>query len=508
MRILACLSVLFLSLLLFAGCAEENGAELSDVQTFIVEKGNLKITLTESGTLQARNKVDIRSKVKAQVLSLVEEGSLVKAGDVLAELDKESVLEDIERLEDKFIQLEAELKNARTDLEIQEATNASDIEGATLKLRFAGLGLERYVEGDHKLQLRELELRLDEARDNHEKMPRLLKEGFVTQVDADRKKLAFESAQLELENYNKYTHPMTLEQKQSDVTEADRELKRVKARAEARVESKTAVLRQKDRQYETAKEKLEEERERLKNLTIIAPQAGIVIYGGRRDHRGNVEDEIKVGSTAYPGRTLIELPDLSLMDVKLQVHQADVRKLRKGLPVLITFPDKSAGKQKGTVTEIGSVAQSTSWRDPVKRFDVTVQLDDRVTGFRAGVTVEVEIDLGDLEDILYVPLQAVASAGSGFSVFVSADGEVRRQRVSLGRSNEQYVQVLKGLKPGEQVLLTNPELVTEDEGGEEAAPGKKGGGRPQSGRPTGGSGKKGGKSGNGGKSGKGRPGGK
>ena len=152
-----------------------------------------------------------------------------------------------------------------------------------------------------------------------------------------------------------------------------------------------------------------------------------------------------MGATAYPGRTLIELPDLSLMDVKLQVHQADVRKLRKGLPAMVTFPDKSAGKQMGTVTEIGSIAQSSSWRDPVKRFDLVVQLNDRVQGFRAGVTVEVEIDLGDLEDVLYVPLQAVASTGSGFSVFVREDGETRRRRVALGRSNEQYVQVLEGL---------------------------------------------------------------
>ncbi len=502
MKATAAVPLLILTVLLVAGCADENGTGAEGVETFLVEKGNMEITLTEAGTLQARNRVDIRSKVKAQILSLIEEGTLVKAGDILAELDKESVQDDIERLEDNVIQLTADLKNARTDLEIQIATNDSDIEGADLKLKFSRLGLERYVEGDAKLELRDLELKLDEARDKWEKMPKLLEEGFVTVVDAEKNKLAFESAQLKLENYKKYTYPMTLEQKQSDVTEAKRELKRVKARAEARFEAKTAVVRQKERQFETAVGKLEEEKERLQNLTIVAPQDGIVIYGGRRDRWGNVEDEIKVGSTAYPGRTLIELPDLSRMDVKLQVHQADVRKLRKGLPALVTFPDKSAGKQKGTVTEIGSVAQSTSWRDPVKRFDVTVQLDDRVEGFRAGVTVEVQIDLGDLEDVIYLPLQAVSSTGSGFSVFVQEDRQVKRRRVSLGRSNEQFVQVLDGLKVGEKVLLTNPELVSEDDGGEEAASGRKSGGRPPNGRPGGGSGR----SGKGGKGG--RPGGK
>lgn len=498
MRVTAVVTILCLTVLFAVGCGDEQGGQAEGVEVFTVEKGDMKITLTEAGTLQARNSVDIRSKVKAQILSLVVEGTQVKAGDVLAELDKEAVLEDIERLEDDVIQLTADLKNARTDLEIQEATNSSDVEGADLKLKFSKLGLERYVEGDSKLELRDLELNLDEARDEWEKTPHLLEEGFVTQVDADKKKLAFESAKLKLENYKKYTHPMTLEQKQSDVTEAERELGRVKARAEARLEAKTAVVRQKERQYETAVEKLNEEKERLNNLTIVAPQDGIVIYGGTRDRRGNMEDEIKVGSIAYPGRTLIELPDLSRMDVSLQVHQADVRKLRKGLPALVTFPDKSAGKQEGTVTEIGSVAQSTSWRDPVKRFDVVVQLNDLVKGFRAGVTVEVEIDLGDLKDVLFVPLQAVSSTGSGFSVFVQEGGEVKRRYVGLGRSNEQYVQVLDGLEAGERVLLTNPEVVSEEEGGEEAAaPGKAGGtsgSRPSSGRPTGKSGK-GGRSG-------------
>jgi HlyD family secretion protein len=487
------LSLLAVAAILSAGCGEQDAETVRDVQVFTVARGDLVVTLTESGTLEARNRVVIRPKVRAQILSIVEQGTKVKAGDILAELDKEEVEDDIDKLEDNLIQLESDLKSARTDLEIQVATNAGDVEKADRRVRFSKLELQRYLEGDHKLQLREMELKLEQAKEKYEKMPRLLEEGFVTAVEVEEKKLAYESAELELENYNTYTHPMTEEQKRADVAEADRELIRVKAQAEARIEAKTAVLRQKERQHEAALQKLEEAKERLGNLTIIAPQDGIVIYGGRRDRRGEMEEEVKVGGTAYPGRTLIELPDLTLMDVQLQVHQADVRKLRKGLPALITFPDKSTGKHKGTLTEIGSVAQSTSWRDPVKRFDVTVQLDERVEGFRAGVTVEVEIDLGALEDILFVPLQAVASTGSGFSVFLKKGDEIVRRGVRLGRSSDLYVQVLDGLAEGEQVLLTNPELVSEEE--EEKAEGD-GDAKPVNGKP----------SGNGG--GRGRPGGR
>ena len=475
--------VLLLLLLSLPGCPGAADEAKPTQETFTVKRGDLKVTLKESGVLQARNRVDIRPQARAVILSIVEEGKIVKEGDVLAELDKESVQKDIEKLEDDLIQLESDLKSARTDLEIQIAENESDVEQASLKLRFAGLELERYEQGDYPLELRDRELKLEQARDKYEKMPQLLKDGFVTQVEVEEKKLAFESAELQLELYKKYTHPMAIEQKQSNVTEAERELSRVKARAEARFEARSAVVRQRERQHEIALQKLQEQRDELSHLTIVAPQSGIVIYGGKRDRRGDMEEEVKVGGMAYPGRTLIELPDLSLMDVSLQVHQADINKLRKGLPALITFPDKSAGKHRGTVSEIGSVAQSTSWRDPVRRFDVVVQIDDRVEGLRAGVTVEVEINLGDIDGILYVPVQAIASTGAGFSVYVLEGGTVKRRRVKLGRSNEQFVQVLEGLAEGDEALLTNPDVLVPDEEGDAEALKEKptAGGRPNGG---------------------------
>ena len=135
------------------------------------------------------------------------------------------------------------------------------------------------------------------------------------------------------------------------------------------------------------------------------------------------------------------------------------------------------------MSEIGSVAQSTSWRDPVRRFDVVVQIDDRVEGLRAGVTVEVEINLGDIDGILYVPVQAIASTGAGFSVYVLEGGTVKRRRVKLGRSNEQFVQVLEGLAEGDEALLTNPDVLVPDEEGDAEALKEKptAGGRPNGG---------------------------
>ena len=452
---------LAIAALALSACGGESVVE-SDTATYTVKRGNLKITLTETGTLEARNKVNIRPMIKtrAEILSIVEEGTLVKEGDVLAELDKSTVESNIERLEDTVIKLQADLKNAQTDLEIQKGE---------LELEFAGKELERYVEGDRPQDLRRAKLRIDQAasrlkqaQDRFERMPELEAEGFVTKVEVEEKRLELETAEVELETakrelllYEKYTHPMTLRQKTADVTEAEREEKRVAARAEARVEAKTAVLRQRERQYEAAVSKLEEARSELEKHTIVAPSAGIVIYGGRRDRWGNDNEQVAVGQPAYPGRTLIELPDLTLMDVGLQVHQADVKKLRKGQTAWITQPGTEAGGLKATVAEIGSVAQSSSWRDPVKRFDVVVQIEGKVEGLGAGVTVECEIRLGEIENVLYVPLQTVSSAGGSWFVYVRERGETRRRTVELGPANDSYVEVREGLSEGDQVLLSD-----------------------------------------------------
>lgn len=502
-RTLSLATALFSSLALslcLAACGGDVGATNGNGATFTVSRGTLRISLTESGTLEARHKTDVRPNIKsgAKVLTLVDEGTIVKEGDVLAELDKEAVETDIEKFEDKVLQFETELNNAKTDLDIQKGENESDIDQAKLRLEFARLALERYESGDYPQALREKRLRIDQAKsklkqaeDKFKLMPELHERGFVTSVELEEKQLAVteaeaevKSAELDLELYEKYSHPMDLRQKNSDVTEAERDLSRVLARAEARLESKTAVLRQKQRQYDTATEKLTEARSELTNLTVYAPQPGIVIYSGRRDRHGNVEETIKIGDTAFPGRTLIELPDLTRMDVHLQVHQADIGKLKEGQPAFVTVPGQRSRTLKGRVTEIGSIAQSRSWRDPVKRFEVVVGIEEKLEGLRSGVTVEVEIQIGDLQDVLYVPLQTLSASGGNFYVFVDKDGESARRRVTLGRANDQYVVVTDGIAEGDRVLLVNPELAGE-EVEEEGEGGGAGGGRPAGGQPSG-----------------------
>jgi len=498
-----------------AACGGSEDDAVTEETTYRVTRGDLKITLTESGSLEARNKMNVRPRIRRgeKIISLVDEGKIVKKGDILAELDKSAIEKDIEKFEDQVLQYETELKNARTELDIQKQTNESELDKAKLTLEIARMALKRHTEGDHPEKLRDLGLKIDQAdsrlkqaKEKFKNMPDLEKKGFVTKLEVEEKRLALEEAQVALESadlalrlYKDYTYPMDKKQKEADVTEGERELSRVQARASARLVSKNAVVRQKDRQYAVATGKLDEAKEQIQHLTITAPQDGIVIYGGRADRWGNVSDTVKVGETAYPGRTLIELPDLTQMDVHLQIHQADVTKIKKGQPAVITIPGRRSAVFQARVAEIGSIAQSRSWRDPIKRFKVVLQITERVQGLRSGVTVEAEIDVGAIENVLLIPLQAADMSGGAYFVYLKVSGGIEKRSVELGRANEQFVEVKNGLEEGDdEILLVTPQVADDGdtkngngrgngrpESRSGASNGKKPSGRPSGGRPSG-----------------------
>ncbi|MEN8150650.1 MAG: efflux RND transporter periplasmic adaptor subunit, partial [Planctomycetota bacterium] len=459
----------------FVSCGGGEDEAVTEETTYRVVRGDLKITLTESGSLEARQKTNVRPRIRRgeKIISLVEEGTVVRKGDVLAELDKSTIEKDIEKFEDQIIEFETQLKNARTELEIQKQTNESELDKATLTLEVARKALERYTKGEHPQEVIDLDFkifqakaRLEQAEYRYRSIPDLLEKKFVTEVEAKEKELALaeargnhDAAVLAKELYVKYTQPMEEAQKKADVTEGERELSRVQARAEARLDSKTAIVRQKERQFAVAKGKLDEAKEHLGFLTVLAPQDGIVIYGGNADRWGNVSNTVKVGETAYPGRTLIELPDMTQMDVHLQIHQADVTKVKKGQRAVVTIPGRRSAVFEATVADIGSVAQSRSWRDPIKRFKVVLQITERVQGLRSGVTVETEIDVGAIENVLYIPLQAATMSGGSYFVFAKTSAGVEKRPVQLGRANEQYVEVKEGLADGDEILLVTPQMV-------------------------------------------------
>jgi multidrug efflux pump subunit AcrA (membrane-fusion protein) len=133
----------------------------------------------------------------------------------------------------------------------------------------------------------------------------------------------------------------------------------------------------------------------------------------------------------------------------------------------------------GEITKIASIANTTNeWNgsggDSVKKFDVEVTIEQREgLKLRPGISAKAIIAIDHLRDVVYVPLQSVVVDADTHACFVAdGSGKAQRRVVTVGASNDNYVQIETGLEPAERVLLYNPSLgkqATESSGGESTA---------------------------------------
>lgn len=456
----------------FVSFGAERAPEIPESSLAAVRRTNLAITVTENGYLKAKNNEEIKPKFKgaAQLTWLIDEGESVEPGTVLAEFDKTEIERRVNDLENQLIQFEAELEAATSALAIQERDNTAAIEKAELEVELKGLDLERYEKGESPNQRRMKDLafekatsELERAIERFEQVPELQREGFLTKIQVEEERIMLreaeinkENAERELELYETYTTSMELKQKQSSMKDADRELQNSREKATINLKEKQARVTQQTRQIQQTKDQLERERDTLAKHTINAPGPGIVYYGDPTEPW--MRDQIKVGNHLSSGHTLFTLPDLREMQVLVQVHEADIDNVEKGMDVLVTIETHKGRVFRGKVTDIAAVATSQSWTDESnKTFRVEITMEPADVELRAGVTAKVEIQVDVLDDVLQVPIHAVFPEGPEHFAYVHAAAAVERRKVKVGRNNAHHVEVLEGLADGEKVLLYDPE---------------------------------------------------
>ncbi|MBL8725189.1 MAG: efflux RND transporter periplasmic adaptor subunit [Planctomycetes bacterium] len=202
--------LLFLGLpLLFHGaCSQQDQPKAADPNLYRVAREDLPITVKENGELQAVRETIVRSEVEGQptIIYLVPEGSTVKEGEKLVELDVSDLVEKRANQEISVEKAKSAWEQARTQLEILEKELTTKRNTAASRLRITEMDLEKLLgarggggtegkNGDMVQRLRELvseEPKADPAGGDDETAPRL-----VTKVDP-RKHAALVDRAIEL----------------------------------------------------------------------------------------------------------------------------------------------------------------------------------------------------------------------------------------------------------------------------------------------------------------------
>ncbi|HVR73650.1 MAG TPA: efflux RND transporter periplasmic adaptor subunit, partial [Planctomycetota bacterium] len=443
--------------------------------TYTVRKDDLVISFTERGNVKAARSVPIYSQIEGQrtIVNLVPEGSSVKAGDVLVELDASDLTQSVNQQEIQVETAEAELKQAEEQLEIQRSLGESEVEKAALTLELAKLDLEKYSSagGDQDLARQKAqadveiaEKEMARAQTKFEWTDKLAKKGYVTGTELLADSLAKDKADLQWKQalgaraLLVYTEKKDIAQFSSAKLEAEQALVRARRKAASELVQQDAAKKGKASTHSLSTRRLEKLKDQLSKSKILAPQDGMVVYPNveswRRDRM------ITQGAQVHENQRLMDLPDISTMAVDVQVHESWVDQVHAGLPALVSIDALPNLNLKGRVTKVGLLPDSANrWLNAdLKVYQTQIILDDssEVKQLKPGMSARVQILVDVLQDVLFVPVQSVTSVDKQQVCYVRAGTEFVPRVVKGGKYNDSYIEIREGLSEGDIVQLSAP----------------------------------------------------
>jgi len=450
---------------------------VAEMATFVAKQGPLTISVLESGTIKSREQTIIKNEVEGRttIISLVAEGTRVKKGDLLVELDASTMDDDKIEQEIRTMNAEAAYINAKETLEVTKNQAASDVNVAELTLEFAIQDLDQYKVGqfpnDETAAVNQIEIAKERLTRDEETLKwseRLFEEKYIsnTELQADQLTVSqarntLELAENELELLRDFTYKRQIKQLGSDVHQARMALERTNARARADVIQDEADLKAKEQEYKRQQAKLEKLLDQISKAKVYAPADGMVIYattakrGGWRDNREPLDEGVEV----WERQELIYLPTADSAMAEVDIHEASLEKVHVGLPAIITV-DALPGQQFiGTVGRISPLPDSASmWMNPdLKVYNSDVYLEGESADLRTGMSCKVEIVVAQHEDAVYVPVHAVIRVAGKPTVYVvNEDGSTEERQVEIGLDNNRMVHIVSGLSEGEVVWLAPP----------------------------------------------------
>ncbi len=477
-RNLLAVSALGLMLVLAAvlgQCTLGSQRSTEGVPTFIVRKGPMTISVIESGAIRARHQAIIKSEVegKTTILFLEKEGALVRSGDLLIELDA-SRLQDALVDQQIIVQnAEAALIHSQESLEVTRNQAQSDVEKAKLKLQFAAEDLKNYREGEFPKQLKEAKSRISVAREELRRVEDrlgwsrvLFVEKYISQMELQADELAAQKVGLELELASdnrdllqNFTYTRRLVELQSDLDQSRMAQDRGRRKAAADVIQDEAELRARESQHLRETGKLKKIKRQIEKTRILAPMDGMVVYATSTwaNWRGNVEP-LDEGQEVRERQELIYLPAAGAMIAEVKVHESSLTKVKVGLPVRVSVDALPGRSFRGRVNFIAPLPDAASlWLNPdLKLYNTEVYLDGESGELRTGMSCRAEILLTQLEEAVYVPVQAVTKVAGQARVYVVEGDRVETRAVKIGLDNNRFITIQNGLQAGEEVLLAPP----------------------------------------------------
>jgi multidrug efflux pump subunit AcrA (membrane-fusion protein) len=367
----------------------------------LVEEGSFDVTVLNTGELRAKNYTEISAPSalrqvgiwQVKISNLVAEGTVVKEGEFVAELDKTEIMNKINEEQLNVQKKQSEFKSTQLD--------------TTLTMR--------------------------DARD----------ELFNLKYAVEERKLTKEQSI--------YEPPAVLRQAEIEYEKAIRNYDQKKENYKTKQQQSVTKMQIIGNELTKAQNRLSELTTTLAQFTITAPKSGMVIYAKEWDGKKKI-----VGSTVNTwDPTVANLPDLRTMESITYINEVDIQKVKTNQLVNIGLDAQTGKKLQGIVKSVASIGEQKP-NSEAKVFEVVIDVTSIDTSLRPAMTTSNSISTNTLKNVLSIPIECVHTEGTKSFVYKLDDKKAVKQEVKIGASNETHTVILKGLLAKEAVYLSIP----------------------------------------------------
>jgi HlyD family secretion protein len=400
--------LLLFTLLTLYSC---NKKETLDVPVSKVMQGTFYLDVVETGEIQAIQSIMISSPNISwrygalKITQLVKDGNEVKIGDTLLNFDPSEIKKAI-------VEAEARLEMSYAELEKMKAQQQSEME----------------------------ELKADYE---------------ITKLSQEISEIQFESAGYEA-NIKRKEIQLNLEQ-------ANIALARAKQQIDNTKKIQSEDVKQKLLSIEQDKTRLADAYETLGNLFLKSPAPGIAII----NRNWSSDAKFQIGDQCWSGQPLIQLPNLNKLKATVQINEVDISKITKGLRVEIKPDAFSDSVYTGEVIAVANLAINKDGSSKIKVFPVDILIKDSGKRLLPGLSVSCRVLIKKIDNVVYLPIDAVQSKGSEEYVFLKTKKGFEKRIVETGASNTDHIIINKGLKKGDVVAMADPFAIKETKKGTE-----------------------------------------
>jgi len=353
-----------------------------------VTRGELSLKVSARGKIEARDRFELKAKIPGVIMFILEEGSLVKKDESVAEINDKELL-------------------ARKN---QEETNLINYKNNLAKLK-------------RRLDIRELENRVKETE--------VLFGEAARQIEANNK--LFESKAISLDE---------LKRTKADYDKIGLQLEIVRTQLEEKLIARQEEITSTLSSIKAIGVNLTSIEQQILWSKITSPISGVV-----------TQKEIKEGSWVSQGQLLSVVVSDKEFVAKVNLDEVDIGKISVGMAASV-IPDAFLGR--AVAGRIKKIAPSPRLKEKINTFEVTIELNPTDIDIRSEMLCDVVIISGIKKAVTKIPQEAVVNIEGNDHVFVIKDNIASKRKINLGFRNPNEVEVLSGLKQGEEIVLSPP----------------------------------------------------